>query len=159
MSRQPESLFHCKITRKYFISFQVPLPSSHRLHFCHYLPVMFDRRIQISVMTMSVVGAQPKRHANRSYKATKHVERSFLISDYYWFLLFCCISERCVALHEAKKAWYLIQGFCHREEKVLGNGPFLADDDTSTTSLLNQKAVWLCMRYSSIKTTIKPNLA
>ena len=30
---------------------------------------------------MSVVGGQPKKHANPSYKATKHIERTFLISD------------------------------------------------------------------------------
>ena len=40
---------------------------------------------------MSVVGGQPmakkknkqtkKKHANLSYKATKHIERTFLISD------------------------------------------------------------------------------
>lgn len=34
-------------------------------------------------MTMSVVGDQPKKHANTSYKATKkRIERAFLISDY-----------------------------------------------------------------------------
>ena len=33
---------------------------------------------------MSVVGGQPKKkkHANTSYRATKHIERTFLISDY-----------------------------------------------------------------------------
>ena len=35
------------------------------------------------VMTMSVVGDQPKKHTNTSHKATKHIERTFLISDYY----------------------------------------------------------------------------
>ena len=48
-------------------------------------------------MTMSVVGGQQKtkqnketkhnktkqKHANPSYKATKHIERTFPISDYY----------------------------------------------------------------------------
>ena len=34
-------------------------------------------------MTMSVVGGQPIKHANTSCKATKHIERTFLISDYY----------------------------------------------------------------------------
>ena len=33
---------------------------------------------------MSVVGGEPKKHANPSYKATKHIERTFLISDYYY---------------------------------------------------------------------------
>ena len=32
---------------------------------------------------MSVVGGQPKKHANPSYKATKHIERTFLFPDYY----------------------------------------------------------------------------
>ena len=32
---------------------------------------------------MSVVGGQPKRHADPSYKATKHIEPTFLISNYY----------------------------------------------------------------------------
>ena len=32
---------------------------------------------------MSVVGGQPKKHSNPSYKATEHIERTFLISDYY----------------------------------------------------------------------------
>ena len=32
------------------------------------------------VMTMSVVGGQPEKHAITSYKATKHIERTFLIS-------------------------------------------------------------------------------
>ena len=35
------------------------------------------------VMAMSVVGGQPKTHANLSYKATKHIERTFLISGYH----------------------------------------------------------------------------
>ena len=30
---------------------------------------------------MSVEGGQPKKYANSSYKATKHIERTFLISD------------------------------------------------------------------------------
>ena len=37
---------------------------------------------------MSVVGGEPKRHANTSYKATTH---TFLISDYYEFnYSLCC---------------------------------------------------------------------
>ena len=36
---------------------------------------------------MSVVGGQPKKHANPSYKAKKHIERTFLISDYYSLVL------------------------------------------------------------------------
>ena len=29
-----------------------------------------------------VVGRQKKKHANTTHKATKHIERTFLISDY-----------------------------------------------------------------------------
>ena len=32
---------------------------------------------------MSLVGGQPKKHANLSYEATNHIERTFVISDYY----------------------------------------------------------------------------
>ena len=35
---------------------------------------------------MFVVGGRPKKkkkHANPSYKAAKHIERTFLISDYF----------------------------------------------------------------------------
>ena len=35
---------------------------------------------------MSVVGGQPKKHATPSYKATKHIESTFLISDYTYYL-------------------------------------------------------------------------
>ena len=34
-------------------------------------------------MNMFVVGVSQKKHANPSYKATKHIERTFLISDYH----------------------------------------------------------------------------
>ena len=39
-------------------------------------------------MTISGEVDQPKKkkHANPSYKATKHIKRTFLISDYYWSL-------------------------------------------------------------------------
>ena len=33
------------------------------------------------VMTMSVIGGQPNKHANPSYKAIKHIRHTFLISD------------------------------------------------------------------------------
>ena len=33
-------------------------------------------------MIMSVLGGQPRKK-NMNYKATKHIERTFLISDYY----------------------------------------------------------------------------
>ena len=35
------------------------------------------------VMTMSVVGGPPKRIRKYKYKATKHIESTFLITDYY----------------------------------------------------------------------------
>ena len=35
-------------------------------------------------MAMSVVGGLPKKHANPSYKTTKHIERTFIIADCYW---------------------------------------------------------------------------
>jgi len=35
------------------------------------------------VMIMFVVGGQPENQANTSYKVTKHIERTFLISDCY----------------------------------------------------------------------------
>ena len=35
-------------------------------------------------MTTCVVAGQPKKK-NPGYKATKHIERTFLISDYYYF--------------------------------------------------------------------------
>ena len=37
------------------------------------------------VMTMSLVDVQQKKHANPSYKTTKHIKCTFLISDYYKF--------------------------------------------------------------------------
>ena len=40
---------------------------------------------------MSVVGGEPKRHANTSYKATTH---TFLISDYYEFNYSLCCGLR-----------------------------------------------------------------
>ena len=41
------------------------------------------------VMTMSVVGGQPKQHVNTSYKATKHIKHTFLISDWVPYLPVC----------------------------------------------------------------------
>ena len=35
------------------------------------------------VVTMPGVGVSAKKHANLSYKATKHIERTFLTSDYH----------------------------------------------------------------------------
>ena len=48
-----------------------------------YLELLYCEFQKYEVMTMSVVGDQPKKHANSSYKAAKHIERTFLISDYY----------------------------------------------------------------------------
>ena len=48
-----------------------------------YLKLLFSEFQKYEVTTMSLVGGQPKKHANPSYKATKHIERIFLISDYY----------------------------------------------------------------------------
>ena len=44
----------------------------HKLLYCEFH--------EYEVMTMSVIGGQPKKHANPSYKAIKHMERTFLIS-------------------------------------------------------------------------------
>ena len=44
---------------------------------------------------MSVVGGQPKKHANPSYKATKHIDRTFQIGDYF-SLLYGKLRERAV---------------------------------------------------------------
>ena len=41
---------------------------------------------------MSVVGGQRKKHTNPTCKATKHIERTFLISDYYWYILLVFLS-------------------------------------------------------------------
>ena len=47
----------------------------------HYLKLFHCEFQNYEVMTMSVVGGQPKKHTNPSYKAAKHIERTFLISD------------------------------------------------------------------------------
>ena len=40
--------------------------------------------VKYEVMTMSVEGGQPKKkHTNPSYKVKKHIERTFIVSDYY----------------------------------------------------------------------------
>ena len=46
-----------------------------------YLKLLYCEFQKYEVMTMSVVGGQPKKHANPSYKATKHMELTFLTSD------------------------------------------------------------------------------
>ena len=52
-----------------------------------YLKLFYREFQKYEVMTMSVtvVGGQPKKkkNPNPSYNATKHIERTFLISDYY----------------------------------------------------------------------------
>ena len=48
-----------------------------------YLKLLYCEFQKCEVMTMSVVSGQPKKHANTSYKATKHIKCTFLISDYY----------------------------------------------------------------------------
>lgn len=52
---------------------------------------------------MSVVGGhrKKKKQANRSYKATKQIERTLLISDYYQFIAYISLSFR--ALHVVSK--------------------------------------------------------
>ena len=59
-----------------------PMPDKMGLD---YLKLLYCEFQEYEVMTMSAEGGQPKRkkHAKPSYKATKHIERSFLISDYY----------------------------------------------------------------------------
>ena len=47
-----------------------------RLNKLHYLIVNFKNE----VMTRSVVGGQPNKHANTRYKATKHIECTFFYS-------------------------------------------------------------------------------
>ena len=58
-----------------------PLPDKINLD---HLKLLYCEFQKYEVMTMSVVGGQPKKHANPSCKATKHIERTFLISDYLW---------------------------------------------------------------------------
>jgi len=48
------------------------------------LKLLYCEFRKYEVMTMSVVGGQPKREtANPSYKATKHIQRTLLISNHY----------------------------------------------------------------------------
>ena len=45
-----------------------------------YLKLLYVESQKYEVMTMSVVGGRPKKNdANPSYKATKHIERTFLL--------------------------------------------------------------------------------
>ena len=47
------------------------------------LKLLYCEFHKYEVMTMSLVGAQPRIRANPSYDATKRIERTFLISDYF----------------------------------------------------------------------------
>ena len=57
-----------------------PIPDKLSLD---YLKLLYCEFQKYEVMTMAVVGGHPKKHANTSYKATKHIKRTFLIPDYY----------------------------------------------------------------------------
>jgi len=52
-----------------------------------YFNLLYCEFQKYEVMTMSVVGGQQKKttkkHANTSYKATEHIERTFQNSDYF----------------------------------------------------------------------------
>ena len=48
-----------------------------------HLKLFYCKFQKCEVMTMSVVGDQPKKYINTSYKATKHVEHAVLISHYF----------------------------------------------------------------------------
>ena len=48
-----------------------------------YLNLVYCEFQKYKVMTIFVVGGQPKIRANTSYKTTKHIEHNCLISDYY----------------------------------------------------------------------------
>ena len=47
-----------------------------------YLKQLYCEFQKYEVMTVSAGGGQPKKHANTSYTAMKHIQRTFLISDY-----------------------------------------------------------------------------
>ena len=49
-----------------------------------YLNLLYCEFQKYEVMTMSVVGG--RKHANTSCKGKKNMERTFLISYYYWLL-------------------------------------------------------------------------
>ena len=49
-----------------------------------YIKLLYCEFRKYELMTIFVVGGQPKKkHENPSYKATKRMERTFLISVYY----------------------------------------------------------------------------
>ena len=56
-----------------------PMPDKMNLD---YLKLLYCEFQKYEVMNFSVVGGHPKKkHANPNYKATKHIERTFLTSD------------------------------------------------------------------------------
>ena len=61
------------------------LTVTHGLDLEQDLKLFYCEFQKYEVMTMSVAGGQPKKHANPSDKATKHIERTFLISDFYQY--------------------------------------------------------------------------
>ena len=65
----------------------------------HYLKLLYCEFQKYKVMTMCVVGGQPKKkqnktkkHANPSYKAAKHTEHTFLISVDQVIILICDVT-------------------------------------------------------------------
>ena len=72
---------------------------------------------------MSVVGAQPKKHANTSYKATKHIKHTFLISDYYEVLYFPVYNAH---FFPAEKAPKIEVSILYTESFVVDLSPSLA---------------------------------
>ena len=57
-----------------------PMPDNMNLD---YLKLFCCKFQKYEVMTISVVGGQQKKHANRSFNATKDIEGTFLITDYH----------------------------------------------------------------------------
>ena len=57
-----------------------PMPDKINLDF--YLKLLYCEFQKYEVVTVSIVSDQPrKKDTNPSYKATKHIEPTFLISD------------------------------------------------------------------------------
>jgi len=47
-----------------------------------HLKLLYREFQKYQVIAMSLVGGQPNKHTNPSYNATKHMECTFLLSDY-----------------------------------------------------------------------------
>ena len=62
-----------------------PVPDRINLYYFNVLCCEYRKH---EVMTLSIVGDQPKKRANPFYKAIKQIERTFLTSHYskYFFL-------------------------------------------------------------------------